>query len=65
MEIDLSELQTYQRYKTWYRLQHSDLTKGKDKKWSAVEPLKPDTTHIFARVSVLSVCSCRVLLYVA
>jgi RAS protein activator-like 1 len=32
IEIDLSELQTDQRYKTWYRLQHSDHLKGKDKK---------------------------------
>lgn len=32
IEIDLSELQTDQRYKTWYRLQHSDHQKGKDKK---------------------------------
>ena len=32
MEIDLGELQSEQRYKTWYRLQHSDHVKGKDKK---------------------------------
>ncbi|CAI8015268.1 RasGAP-activating-like protein 1 [Geodia barretti] len=32
IEIDLSELQMDQRYKTWYRLQHSDHLKGKDKK---------------------------------
>ena len=32
IEMDLSELQMDQRYKTWYRLQHSDHQKGKDKK---------------------------------